>query len=517
MTVTVTSFTLTKRWFSKCLLILTLFLISGTAETEAQVLQTGRFEYPLAGHEEDFTIIPAGASGLFLHRVLFGSKGDQIQVVKLDTSFRETWAGYIPVEKNYLIMGKKAYGGKLYLLLRYRDYTRNDLLLYAINDADETYTLYTIRGFIPISPSEFQISDKSVLVGGYYNRVPVVLHFSFSTQKSKVLPGLFNESGELTQIQVYKDGTFDVLISSLNFKRQRTLWMKSYDPEGNLLSNGALDPEENKHLIFGRSVKTGNNMQIVAGVYGNRSSEYSRGMFIASIDPSGMQQLRYYNFADLKNFFKYMRAPREQRIKNRIERKKIKGKKIRFNYRFLVHELIPYKDQYILLGEAFYPKYISADRGYSGFFYPGAYSRSVVQNGRIFDGYYYTHAVVMGFDSHGNLLWDNSFEITDVKTFTLEQFVKLEVHADKIALLYLYENQIRTKIIQGDQVIEGKASDPIKTLNPYDVVKNTYDDKLEYWYKDNLYAYGIQEIVNHDVKKYGRRKVFYINKVTLGK
>jgi hypothetical protein len=516
MTATVTYFTLTKRWCTRIALI-TLLLISGSLETSSQVLQTERYEYQLLGEEDDFEIIPAGFSGLYLQRYLLGPKRDQIQVVKLDTAFKETWSGFLPVEKNYMIMGKKSFEGKLYLLLRYKDYSRNDLLLYAINDKDETYSLYKIKGFIPISPSEFQITAKSVIVGGYYNRVPVVLHFSFSTMKSKVLPGLFNESGELTQIHVYEDGTFDVLISSLNFKRQRTIWMKSYDQDGNLISNAALDPEENKHLIFGRSVKTSQNMQIVAGVYGNRSSEYSRGMFIASIDPSGMQQLRYYNFADLKNFFKYMKASREQRIKNRIERKKIKGKKIRFNYRFLVHELIPYNDQFILLGEAFYPKYVTADRSYSGFFYPDLYSRSFARNGRIFDGYYYTHAVVMGFDADGNLLWDNSFEITDVKTFTLEQFVKLEVQPDKIALFYLFENQIRTKIIQGDQVLEGKSSDPIKALSIKDVVKDTYDDKLEYWYNDYLYAYGVQEIVRHDVKGFGRRKVFYINKVTLSR
>jgi hypothetical protein len=113
-------------------------------------------------------------------------------------------------------------------------------------------------------------------------------------------------------------------------------------------------------------------------------------------------------------------------------------------------------------------------------------------------------------------LWDNSFEITDVKTFTLDQFVKLEVHPDKILLFYLFENEIRTKIIQGDQVLEGKARDPIKTLTANDVVRNTYDDKLEYWYKDHLYAYGTQEIVN-TASRSGRRRVFYINKLSLGK
>jgi hypothetical protein len=295
-------------------------------------------------------------------------------------------------------------------------------------------------------------------VGGYYNRIPVVLHYSFTNFRSRVLPGLFSEAGELTQIKIHDDGTFDVLISARNLARQRTMWIKNYDAEGNLLRNLALQPEENKHLIFGRSLKTPGDKQIVAGVYGNRSSEFSRGLFIATIDPSGLEQIKYYNFGDLKNFFHYMKANREKRIKNRIERKKIKGKKIRFNYRFLVHELVPYKDQFVLLGEAFYPKYVSGEHGQYRFFSPyGFYPGGLVQNGRIFDGYHYTHAVVMGFNEDGSLIWDNSFEINDVKTYTLEQFVKLEVLPDRLALMYVFENHIRTKIIKDDLVLEGKT------------------------------------------------------------
>jgi hypothetical protein len=82
--------------------------------------------------------------------------------------------------------------------------------------------------------------------------------------------------------------------------------------------------------------------------------------------------------------------------------------------------------------------------------------------------------------------------------------------------LYLYENEIRTKIIKGDQVLEGKSSDPIKTLNESEIVKKEFADKnkLEYWYNDYLYAYGVQEIVNMNQKGLGKRRVFYINKVS---
>jgi hypothetical protein len=489
--------------------------------SNAQVLQSSRFEFPLGNAEKNFEIISAGDRGLYLERRFFGIKEDQLQIIRLDTAFQEKWGGFLSIDKNYLLMGRRSFQDKLFLLLRYRDYSRNDLELIVINELNGLYSRHVIKSFIPFAPSEFQVTEKAALIGGYYNRVPVVLHFSFSTLRSKVLPGLFNESGELTQVRTYPDGSIDVLISAKNFERQRTIWIKNYDPEGNLTRNFALDAEDNKHLIFGRSLKTGQKMQLVAGVYGNRSAEFSRGLFIASIDPSGMQQTRYYNFADLENFFKYMKARREQRIKQRIERKKIKGQKIRFNYRFLVHELIPYNNQYILLGEAFYPKYVSTDRVYYGrnFFSPYMNPSSIIQNGRVFDGYYYTHAVVMCFDNQGKLLWDNSFEINDVRTFTLEQFVKMEVHPDNIALLYLFENEIRTKIIKGDQVVEGKTTDPISTLNKTDIVRKDprAESKLEYWYRDYLYAYGIQEILAPAGNGFARRRVFYINKVSYSK
>lgn len=506
---------LIKRWLSRSIFFLVLFSIN-TLPSSAQVEQSNRYEIPMGNLEQGFEIIPAGSDGLYIYRKLYGARADEFQMVKLDTTFAEKWIGFLPVERNYLLMGKRARNGKLYLLFRYRDYTRNDMRLYIINGTTGNYSTHTIKSFIAFAPTDFQITDNGSIIGGYFNRVPVVLYFSFGTLRSKVLPGLFNESGELTQLRTHSDGTFDVLISGKNFLKQRTMWIKNYDPEGNLLRNVPLDVEDNKHLIFGRSIKGQNEMQIVAGVYGNRTAEFSRGIFITSIDPSGAQQTRYYNFADLENFFKYMRAKKEARIKSRIERKKIKGKKIRFNYRFLVHEIIPYKNQFILLGEAFYPRYTSIDsRGYGGFFSPFVSSGSIVQNGRIFDGYYYTHAVVMCFDAHGKLLWDNSFEINDVKTFTLDQFVKLEVHPDKITLLYLFDNEIRTKIIKGDQVLEGKTSDPIRTKFENEVVKKEYSDrsKLEYWYGDYLYAYGVQEIVNPSQKALGKRRVFYINKV----
>ncbi|MEO7992345.1 MAG: hypothetical protein ABI663_22535 [Chryseolinea sp.] len=504
---------LTKWWRIKSAFAFVLF-VTYQVQSHAQIIQSTRIEISLSSGDEGFEVINAYQDGLYIFRRLLLDNEEVLDLIKLDSTCEQRWRGQLPITPKYILMGKKVEKNLLYLLFRFQDYSKNDFELFVIDQANGKYVKYIIKNFIPFSPNDFQVTEKAVLIGGYFNRVPVVIYFSLATEKTKVLPGLFNETGELTQVRTYEDGTIDVLISGLNIKGQKTIWVKNYDPDGDLLSNQALEPEDNKNLIFARSIKTDNQLQLIAGVYGGRNTEYSRGMFMASIDPSGMQNIRYYNFGDLENFFKFMRAKRELRVKNRIERRKIKGKKIRFNYRIMVHQIVPYNNQYILLGEAFYPRYTTMDRSYySGFFNPLQPGSYFTRDGRIFDGYYYTHAVVMGFSNDGDLLWDNSFEINDVKTFTLEQFVKLEVQKDKIALLYLFENQLRTKIIKGNQVLEGKTSEPIETKVANDVVKNHSTDRnhLDYWYNQYFYAYGIQEISN---PKFGQRRVFFINKVS---
>lgn len=478
-------------------------------------MQPERYEVTLENREPGFEITSANRDGLFLHRFVRTGQQNLVEIIRLDTTFNEIWHGSVSVSNDLALLGEKAVEDHIYFLFRHVG--SNDFELFKMDQDDGKYAVYTITSFIRFNASEFQITPEAVLIGGYFNRVPLVLYFNSATHQSKVLPGLFNEDGELTQVKVYEDGTFQVLISARNFQKQRTIWIKNYQSDGTLIDNYALAPDEKRSLIFGRSAKSVNNVQVIAGVYGHRNSEYSRGLFVASIDPSGLQQLKYYNFGDLQNFFNYMKARRSNRIRERIERRKIRGKKIKFNYRFLIHEVIQYKDQFLVLGEAFYPQYTTiSSASYRGFFSPYELYGNPVRGDRIFDGYRYTHAIIIGFDKDGRLLWDNSFEINDVKSYNLEQFVRFEVQGERIMLLYLYDNQIRTKIIQDDKVIEGRSVDPIRTRYEHDVLtreKNSIS-KLNYWYDKFFYAFGIQNIENDlDPQATPKRRVFFVNKI----
>jgi hypothetical protein len=230
------------KWWLNSGIFLFLFLTFQLSNAQ-QVLQTNRYE--LALDKNDFyEVMPSQEDGIFLYRRLLATDDDKIEIIKLDTAFKVNWKGYLSVDKKMSLMAKRAVNGHFFLLFRRLDLKRNNMQLYAVSQSDGSYVNYEVKNYIPFSPTEFQITEKAALIGGYFNQVPVVLYYSFATQRSKILPGLLNESGELTQVKTFPDGTFDVLISALNFRKQQTVWIKNYDDNGDLQGNFALEPED---------------------------------------------------------------------------------------------------------------------------------------------------------------------------------------------------------------------------------------------------------------------------------
>ncbi len=510
------SFLSTKLFLSKSVFTVLLAVFGYFAN--GQITQPERFEVESEG--TNFEVISAQSNGLFLVNTVFEAlkKEYSWQVFKLDTTFNVQWNRTYIVPQNQELLDKYYKDGKLYFLFRKNDVKNRNLELISFDQQTGQAESFVIRNYIPFIYFDFKIHNNSAVVAGYYNFRPIVILYNLQEGIPIVLPGLFEDRSELAQINTNSNATFDILMTGRNILKQTTLFLYTYSYEGLLVKKTDLKPEPKKELLFGRSTALKGGRKIIAGVYGRSvSNDYSRGVFMADIENGQEQNISYYNYADLKNFFNYMRAKREKRVLERIERRKIKQKKLRFNYRLLVHDLIPQGDEYILLGEAFYPKYKNVSGNYYG---AGkiVYSTNngIIQSSRVFEGYKYTHAVVLGFDKNGKLQWDNSFEINDVLSQSLEQYVHASISDNKIALLYVFEDFIRSKIISEDQVIEGKELIPVALKNEDDVVKegSTQLIGLESWYNNVFYVYGTRQVKNSGIDNIPvGREVFFINKV----
>lgn len=489
-----------------------------TGSAIAQIAQPDRFELEVDNHA-GFVVAPAGESGVFLFREIentYNATDNLWEVYLLDTALNIKWRREYFINPNFINISHLFIDGKLHLLFSSKKQGDRSLSLVSFSVTSGEVDNYLIRNFIPFAFYDFKVINNAVLIGGYFNYRPLVVLYNLDEQIPRVLPGFFNERAQLIEMKVNDNSTFDIILSGPDEEKNTTLFINTFDVFGNLLKKISLDSQRSKSLLFGRAETLENQNQLVAGVYGRRRSEYSRGVFVANINPYGEQKIKYYNYAEFENFFKYMKARREKRVISRIERKKIKNKKIKFNYRLLVHELIRHEDQYILLGEAFYPKYKTIT-GNGGLFSSGwALNRGLHNSSIVFDGYRYTHAIILGFDKQGNLLWDNSFEINDVVSFELEQFVHVNASGDRVDLLYVFEDAIRSKTIKGSQVLEGKEENKVRLKYDSDKIedKSTKISGLHKWYGDVFLTYGTQTIQNLRTEGVGlNRKVFFVNKV----
>lgn len=492
----------------------------------SQIEQPKRAEIELKSQENFYTVVSAEEKGLIIFREkdeLVKNGTTSWEFIKYDTGLNQEWVQNYQIEFDQEFVGYDYSRNDLFLLFRRGAYQQGDYKMIKMNLYNGDTSQYKISNLMPIVLSDFNVIGQAALLSGQVNNRAVILHFDYVDKKIKVLPGMYKKYTEINELKVDDyNRTFNLVMTEKTVDRRNTVSTKTFDENGELIKSVLVKPDDKVNILYGRSTTFDDDKQLVVGTYSLGNSNYSRGIYVAKIDDEDQGAFNHYNFGDLHNFFSYMKAKRENRIKQRIARRKVKGKKVKFNYRLLVHDIIEKDDNYIMIAEAYYPKYTHSHNsfmyGASGYMQSNSFRRfGNNSNGLNFDGYKYTHAVVAGFDKSGKLLWDNSFEINDVESYYLENFVKASVEKDKIVLLYLYENVVRSKIINNDKVLEGKAFNDIKLKFEEDVVKSG-DNKvggLEHWYGNNFMAFGVQRIRNLKAQNGSTsREVFYINKIS---
>jgi len=83
---------------------------------------------------------------------------------------------------------------------------------------------------------------------------------------------------------------------------------------------------------------------------------------------------------------------------------------------------------------------------------------------------------------------------------------------EDIVMVYNNGESVASKIIRGNQVVEGKQYTKIETGSKEDKLIGDYNSGMEYWYGNYFISYGYQRIRNKQMDK-SRRTVFYFNKI----
>jgi hypothetical protein len=482
-------------------------------DTSSIISQPDRIEFEMDDFGMDFSVIGGEETGVLVVQETESRTKDGYNWLfhGVDTTLSKKWTRILAIPFGHYMIGYEYYAGKYYLLFNSDSYRNEEMVLYEFDGQDGEHRKFEINTVFPIQLTFFEIIEDNVVFAGFTNYRPVLLTYNLSDEKPKVVPGFYDNNSEILDIIIDDDaGMFTVVQQERMDNRKFTISVKSFTSSGELIQTNTLIPKERKSLVDGTSTMFLGGFQYVAGTYSKNASQYSRGLYLSKFVNGRQQFIKYHEYADLTNFFGYMNERREQRIKDRIERKARKGKKPNFSYRLLAHDIIQRDGEYLMIAEAYYPRYSNYSSA------PGYGWSSFSRFNPSFMGYKYTHAVVVAFDRNGNILWDNSFSIDDVESFSLDEIVVVSNYGDKIVLMYLEDNTIRSKVIKGNQILEGKSISPVRLSYDEDEVRNRNPEVegLKWWYDRTMYAYGEQRIRN-GAGTGGRyyRRVFYINKI----
>lgn len=333
----------------------------------------------------------------------------------------------------------------------------------------------------------------------------LLLHLDPESGEVTPLPSIYGEESSFSDMLAdHKENRVDVVISESNGRVAR-LQVKSFDANGKLLNNYFILQKEDKSLLNAEVTRGDSTQKMLIGTYGTRDLRFSQGFFAAPL-ASQMVEGNFYNFLQLNNFLKYMKPRREERSRRREASRLKAGRASSFNYRLLLHDLIETPTGYILAAEAYYPQYSNPRNSNMGI------DQNTLAVYKMADGYKRSHAVALGFDKNGLLLWDNTFPLIGLTTYELTHTVEVQPLPDGRAVMAYPENsKIVYQIMDDNRYNDDKTELELLPYEENEKIQTTEYPGIIRWYGNSMAAFGFQRI---KTKGEGLRQVFFINKIT---
>ena len=521
-----------------------------------------RLEIPAPSGSDPFNYVTAGEKGVLVFYPTMNETGkDSVSwsFLMADNQLKEAWHQLVPLHKDATYL--KSLSGKEAIYLLFHDTkTKEDSNIFVFMVVPRLQAIIEYRNIIPAKAEvvDFEISHAFVYIG-FNNRKgqPGIVGFSLISGEKR------NYSITSEKDALLLDIAIDTLRNDIfaTYKIQYSssknhLFVNQYNSPGALVKTFDFTGQnEKKNFNSAQYIPFGDGQGLVAGTYGfnisstrrqydyydyyynnyynsyyspyySRQSDYdanedktpvSDGYFTARVNNSVAENIKYYNFSKFNNAFKYITnasALRKPKAAKRNEKEALDepstpgdDNEKSLNLRLTTHEILTNNGKFILAAEAYSPEYHTNTQmsyDYYGRAFPTSY--------QIFDGFRYSHAFVAGFDSSGNMVWNNGMEMRDILTKYLNRKLNCLFEDDETVMYYNANNKVAFKTIKGNNVVENTSYTPLAPKRGTDQPLDEYLGTIKYWYDDYFIATGYQSIRNNYLES-NKRNVFYLSKM----
>ncbi|MBK7653201.1 MAG: hypothetical protein IPJ20_24190 [Flammeovirgaceae bacterium] len=505
-----------------------------TQNALAQAKQTARYELEQKGTDSEYIVISMKEEGLFVIRDLEKYKdGKRIwKLLRLDTTLQEVWNEQLETENNAKLVGYEYRNNLSYILFRLGEHEASELVLYTIHIRSKEIKQYSIKQAVSFRITHFNALAHSITLGGYVQNEPAILLYDLDTEKTKLVPGFFISDTELLDVRVNSNNTFNVVVADRTNKQKMKLVLKTFDAQGALLLEDAIEIDAKRMILSGISSTLLNDDLLITGTWTIGNSKQASGVYTTIVDPFSNQPINYYDFGQLNHFFDYQNPKQAAKLKMRSTKAKQLNEVPDFKAYVIPMRLEEQPLGFGLLSEVYlpttsinsYPYWANYGTPYYSGYSP--YGYNPFMNRYYNSPYQYNnnsqtsetkmlHASLILFDLKGKLQQDYGLKLDDKKLNSLEQASDFIYYKNQIALASKKEKDLR--LLVGD--LDGTLiADTLHTQlsNPEEIVKSESDSNsfARFWYKNIFYVWGYQNIRHISRKaEESSHYVFYINKI----
>lgn len=373
----------------------------------------------------------------------------------------------------------------------------------------------TVTGKLPpkFKVTSISVLGKTIFVTGKIKREGALMTLDAETGKATVIPLPGVGKGMVIDTVQHIEGRKAMAVSIIYERsdKERAYEIYFIDEHG-VKAEESLKPNtgSDKHIVSSSITWLGTDRYILSGTYSADKQYKANGIYTAEFRGEQMQFIKYYNFSELKNFYEFIDS-HDQKVKqiNRAERKKRKGKEAVIKVNMIAHPVFSYDGGYVLIGEVYFPTFRTEQQ--TMYINGTAQTTTIV----VFDGFQYSHAVVIGTDKDGNKLWDHCMKIyLEAKPYSVVRNLEVVSNKKEIKGFFSTGAKIESFTIEKDG-IKTEEMGKIETAREGDEITWTGFTRSQYWYKNYFICYGKQSLKNTQDKNIDKnRTVFFVSKVS---
>ncbi|MDW7695250.1 hypothetical protein R9C00_28325 [Flammeovirgaceae bacterium SG7u.111] len=493
-------------------------------------------------HGEDYKLIPMGELGVLtlLHSTKFQKNNKrELQATFLDTDLNQVWSRTFLIEGNLENIVWTLDGDNAYVLFEKDSYKYYVVKIETGTKSSSIFEYDKVKQFYI---SDFCVLDDMFFFGGEIKGNPAILRYDPQTDHSLVCGSVHQLNADLLSMTPAPDGeSFTAILESKQRKEDFSVYVNSYDKEGKLVTNFSLPQSFDYSLLTYRPLILDKEETMIFGTYALNNDESAQGVYAIKLIKGNMDMLRFYDFGYLKNFFYFLEEKKMEKIQSKIQKRREKGKIYTLRYDMFVHDLKLIDGQVVFSADVFDPimessyanygtlnglpntyswrtagdSYYKSTPYYGGTFRPAALTKEAINNKFVGNyGFELMNAFACGFDTNGNLLWDNSFSFEDVEVDYPIEMTNVYAEKDSLFMFTANEEELIYKISELKGFTDSITVDTLNHILASEKINEGFENGgIVDWYGNNFLASGIRYI-NHRKSNDLDRDVFFIYKIS---